>query len=167
MAEFNQCSQLEVKDIHEKIINAGFDPLEEMLLLQRKLQEYIKEKKPEYKEYYGDVIGPDTPIKVIADFIMMQKQCIDDEIQELLQAIGGSEIGNASWKYWKTSHKIAKEKKFSELSEDEKKEAHMEVIDIWHFFMNIMLILGIDSKMMTNYYFSKNEENGRRQNEGY
>lgn len=39
-----------------------------------------------------------------------------------------------------------------------------ELIDAWHFFMNIMLALGIDANVLFSEYFIKLDENYQRQN---
>ena len=46
-------------------------------------------------------------------------------------------------------------------------KAQMELIDAWHFFMNMMLGLGIDAEGFYNMYMAKNRENHRRQDAGY
>lgn len=46
-------------------------------------------------------------------------------------------------------------------------KAKMELIDAWHFFMNIMLALGITPARFYEMYMRKNQENHRRQDAGY
>ena len=50
---------------------------------------------------------------------------------------------------------------------NELKELKFEVIDMWHFFMNMMLGLRISSRELFTYYYYKNLENIRRYNSGY
>ena len=52
---------------------------------------------------------------------------------------------------------------FDALTEEEKKELRMEGIDIFFFWINIMISIGMDAEMITNYYFSKRKENENRQ----
>ena len=47
------------------------------------------------------------------------------------------------------------------------KELKFELIDMWHFFMNMMLSLNISSKELFIYYYYKNLENIRRYNSKY
>lgn len=42
-----------------------------------------------------------------------------------------------------------------------------ELIDAWHFFMNIMLALGLDAEQFEEMYHTKNKENHTRQDDGY
>lgn len=42
-----------------------------------------------------------------------------------------------------------------------------ELIDVWHFFMNIMLHLGVEADDLYRLYREKNAINHRRQDEGY
>lgn len=46
-------------------------------------------------------------------------------------------------------------------------KARMELIDAWHFFMNMALALGFTPEMFYNMYMAKNKENHRRQDDGY
>ena len=46
-------------------------------------------------------------------------------------------------------------------------KARMEMIDAWHFFMNIMLGLGFTADEFFEMYMNKNAENHKRQDEGY
>lgn len=46
-------------------------------------------------------------------------------------------------------------------------KAKVELIDAWHFFMNIALALGMDADEFHHIYAAKNAENHRRQDAGY
>lgn len=46
-------------------------------------------------------------------------------------------------------------------------KARMELIDAWHFFMNMALALGMTPEQFYMMYAAKNMENHRRQDEGY
>ncbi len=46
-------------------------------------------------------------------------------------------------------------------------KAKEEMVDAWHFFMNMMLALGMDEDELVDGYFKKHKENIRRQDEGY
>ena len=74
---------------------------------------------------------------------------------------------SALWKKWKANHLKLREKDISELEPNELKELKFELIDMWHFFMNMMLGLRISSKELFTYYYYKNLENIRRYNSKY
>jgi hypothetical protein len=165
--EENKCSCLEVENVYEEMRNEkNIDPLQAMMTLQRWLQEKVRDKKPRYTELFGPQLGIESTISDGAEFVMYQKQSIDDEFQELYRALGGSD-GNASWKYWKTANEKLTSKKISELTAEEMLELKYEAVDIWHFIMNVFLLLGMDAKELTNLYFAKNAENARRQEMSY
>lgn len=46
-------------------------------------------------------------------------------------------------------------------------KARMELVDAWHFFMNLALALGFDADSFHEMYMAKNKENHRRQDVGY
>jgi phosphoribosyl-ATP pyrophosphohydrolase len=77
-------------------------------------------------------------------------------------------IGNGVWKPWKKSyHEKAPLMTFNSLTEDDKKELQMELIDIQHFLFNMMLASGLTPADLMNMYFAKNKENRERQKRGY
>lgn len=88
-------------------------------------------------------------------FIHWNITALTDELHEVLGEIG--------WKPWATSRHINGEAAFKEM------------IDAWHFFMNILLALGPyvtdDMQQLAakfqNAYFEKHEVNRKRQEEGY
>ena len=55
-------------------------------------------------------------------------------------------------------------KKTQEFNKDKFKE---ELIDILHFFVNLCISSGMDSKEIYQRYMGKNKENFKRQDEGY
>jgi dimeric dUTPase (all-alpha-NTP-PPase superfamily) len=60
-----------------------------------------------------------------------------------------------NWKWWK------KEKSIDEQKIQE------EIIDIWHFLLQLTIEAGIDSKKLIETYLKKNKENLNRQEKGY
>lgn len=46
-------------------------------------------------------------------------------------------------------------------------KAKLEMVDAWHFFMNMLLALGMNANELFALYVDKNKENYRRQNAGY
>jgi dimeric dUTPase (all-alpha-NTP-PPase superfamily) len=60
-----------------------------------------------------------------------------------------------NWKWWKKESTVNMEK------------IQEEIIDIWHFLIQISIESGMDSKKMIEKYMEKNEENLKRQIKGY
>lgn len=55
----------------------------------------------------------------------------------------------------------------SSQEQDMLEKARMELIDAWHFFMNMAIALGMTPEQFYTMYIAKNSENHRRQDEGY
>jgi len=71
-------------------------------------------------------------------------------MSELFEAF--NEVG---WKPWATSHHFNRD------------AFHGEMVDAFHFFMNMMLHAGMKPNDLLRGYIKKNAENHRRQDEGY
>ena len=173
MAEFNSCASLindekikECNKLYEDLLSEGKDPLEYMLNAQNSLQVHLSE----------TVEGNKNPadlktIGEIYDWLRDNKVALDDEFREVVDALPGMNLPekdrSALWKKWKANHLKLRQKEISELEPNELKELKFELIDMWHFFMNMMLGLKISSKELFTYYYYKNLENIRRYNSGY
>lgn len=70
-----------------------------------------------------------------------------DELHEVLRETG--------WKPWATSNHI------NLLA------AREELVDVFHFILNLALILGLDSEDITDLYIQKRDLNIKRQVDGY
>lgn len=90
------------------------------------------------------------------DYIRWNVLALTDELHEFLGEVG--------WKPWATSRHVNAEAALSEL------------VDAWHFMMNLLLALGEPlaasheatlARDFANRYFEKREVNARRQAEGY
>ncbi len=173
MAEFNSCASLindekikECNKLYEDLLSKGKDPLEVMLNAQNSLQEHLSETVEGNK-------CPDDLSKIgeIYDWLRDNKIALDDEFREVVDALPGMNLPekdrSALWKKWKANHLKLREKDISELESNELKELKFELIDMWHFFMNMMLGLKISSKELFIYYYYKNLENIRRYNSKY
>lgn len=68
------------------------------------------------------------------------------------------------FKEWKT---YSDEQKRDFLNEEMKLETWYEYIDMFHFFLNMGLALGIDGPTFERLYLTKNKENFDRQDRGY
>jgi dimeric dUTPase (all-alpha-NTP-PPase superfamily) len=60
-----------------------------------------------------------------------------------------------AWKWWKTSKELSMEK------------CQDEVIDVWHFLIQLSIELKMDADTIVSRYLKKNRENIHRQEEGY
>jgi dimeric dUTPase (all-alpha-NTP-PPase superfamily) len=79
-------------------------------------------------------------------FIKDMKLALDDEMAEFLAEIG--------WKPWATSRHI-------------NPEAKGELVDAFHFFMNLCMAVGMTPEELFEKYLEKRERNIKRQEEGY
>lgn len=68
-----------------------------------------------------------------------------------------------NWLPWK-KHK----KEYGrEITEDERRAAAEEVVDLFHFLLNMAILLEISPQMLYRLYVAKNEVNHARQDGGY
>jgi len=117
--------------------------LEYMFKMQKAFQDKVDQR---YKS---------TDLKERAAFLRDHFVFCNQEMQEMLYEI-------PFFKHWKDYSKMTDEE--IEEAYDKAKE---EVIDAWHFFINIMLGLGITAEELFTRYLNKHKENIRRQDEGY
>ena len=94
-------------------------------------------------------------LKERAAFIRDHYVYLDQELQEMLYEV-------PFFKHWKDYSKMTDAEIVAAY--DKAKE---ELVDAWHFFMNLMLGLGMSAEELYDGYLLKNKENIRRQNEGY
>jgi dimeric dUTPase (all-alpha-NTP-PPase superfamily) len=73
-------------------------------------------------------------------------------------------IERLPFKEWKTYNEA---QKAGFESEEQRLEVLYEYIDVFHFFMNVGLALGIDGETFRRLYATKNKENFDRQARGY
>ena len=89
------------------------------------------------------------------DYMMSHAIYLDQEIQEALYEM-------PFFKEWKN---------YDAMTNEEMEEAwakvRMELIDSFHFFMNLMLCAGMSADDVFKMYMAKNKENHRRQDVGY
>lgn len=119
------------------------DPLTHMLEMQKSLQERVD---PRFKS---------RDLTERAAFLRDHFVFCDQELQEMLYEV-------PFFKHWKD---------YSKMTEKEILEAYtaakVELIDAWHFFMNLALGLGMGADEFYQIYQDKHKENIRRQDEGY
>ena len=89
---------------------------------------------------------PDDPEAAI-DFIRWNILALTDELHEAL--------GETGWKPWATSRHVNLTAFKGEL------------VDAFHFFMNLMLAVGMDGDELFERYHEKRAKNAKRQAEGY
>lgn len=110
------------------------------------LQEMIDLQAKLQSETYGkDISKLDTREKIEAYRINMM--ALQDELHEALNEM--------SWKPW------AKAEYFNG------DRVQQELVDAWHFFMNLMIISGMDAEKLHLRYLAKRKVNIKRQEDGY
>jgi len=117
--------------------------LEYMFKMQKAFQDRVDQR---YKS---------TDLKERAAFLRDHFVFCNQEMQEMLYEI-------PFFKHWKDYSKMTDEE--IEETYDKAKE---EIVDAWHFFINIMLGLGMTAEELFTRYLDKHKENIRRQDEGY
>lgn len=155
---FQECSHLTVTDVFSTSTNT----LDDLYNLQKDIQEKV------YKYNFEELQA--GPLNKMREFFDWNYHAIQDELRETFAALGGMKdgVGNAVWKPWKKDyHQKVPNMTFNDMSESDKKELHMELIDIQHFLFNLMLATGMTSKDLMNNYYAKNQENISRQQRGY
>ena len=96
--------------------------------------------------YYNDI---DELPKEMPEKIPMQITSLVAELGEILEE-------NQKWKSWR--------KKVPSVNYE---NLLVEVVDAFHFLINIALFLGFDSNDVYNKFIEKNKENNERQNRDY
>ena len=155
----NSCANLEIKsEWLSRLEQVSPDTLGDILNLQADTQ----------KNVYGYDFK-NMSLRDVMSFWHMNTHAMIDEIHEATDALGGIKDGNgnAIWKRWKKSYSDFENKKFDDLSENDKIECKFEIVDMLHFFMNYAVSIGMTSQEMYDMYMSKNLENRNRQKNGY
>lgn len=92
------------------------------------------------KEKFGEIVGNQ-------EYISQMTLAITDEIYEALR--------ETKWKYWSKTQTYNKE------------NFQKELIDSWHFFMNLLIAADIDADKLFDMYCEKNKINHERQKNNY
>jgi dimeric dUTPase (all-alpha-NTP-PPase superfamily) len=116
------------------------EPTPDRLAIMLNMQSELQER------FYGQRMEDLTGEERIQKFKEMYIALVD----ELHEALG--EMG---WKAWATS------KHFREPA------VQGELIDAWHFFMNLLLLAHVDPEQLFQAYMAKNAKNKQRQIDGY
>lgn len=140
----NKCSHL-----YDQEVDLASITIDEMFRMQKKLQEDLA--------FKGRALDYDeASFKARVRDITTQWRNMNLEMSELLERL--------PYKEWKT---YTKEQLEGFVSEEQRLEVLYEYIDVFHFFMNVGLALGVDGKIFRRLYATKNKENHDRQNRGY
>lgn len=115
------------------------DHMQEMLEMQAELQ-------LRYSGVYPSELSGDER----RDYIRTMVLALEDELHEALR--------EAPWKPWSA-------RKGWTLEENNRFKD--ELVDAWHFMMNLMLVSGMTADELFTLYMKKNSENHRRQDDGY
>ena len=119
------------------------DRLDHMMSIQAKFQDRVD---PRYNT---------LDLEKRAAFLRDHFVYCDQELQEMLYEV-------PFFKSWKSYDRMTA----TELTIAYSK-AKDELIDAWHFFMNLAIGLGMDADEFYQRYMNKHRENIRRQDEGY
>lgn len=140
----NKCSHLYSQEV-EKLDN----PVVDMFKMQASLQKRLAES--------GRAVDyTNASFKEKVDDVTVQWRNLTLEFAELLERL--------PFKEWKT---YPEDKLMGFEGEEGMLEVYYEYIDMFHFFMNIGLALGIDGETFEKLYVTKNKENFDRQKRGY
>jgi hypothetical protein len=163
----NLGSKLEIQDNHTDAVAFGSDTIGLILEEHSKYTEMLEHQRPTGKAI--ELHPEDFTIAELSQFMMYMSHCLNSEIQELIDSLGGEEdgIGSGGWKMWKTSHAKAKIMKIKDLSDRDKQNIKMEIADMMHFFLSMAMAVGMDEKDLFNYFMCKSKENQDRQVRGY
>lgn len=141
----NKCSQLFFLEIAKLK-----EPLKEIFDMQLSLQKKLAAsgKGVDYEN---------ADFKTNVNDISVQWRNLTLEFAELLERLPYKE-----WKNYPAERLVD-----DGYSEEEKLEIAYEYADMFHFFINIGLALGIDGETLERLYVTKNKENFDRQARGY
>jgi len=123
------------------------DRLSKMIQMQRELQLRM----PPPNQVPGALRGDER-----ANFVTWNMFAMEDELHEAIAEMG--------WKPWATSRHLNAPAMMKEM------------VDAWHFFMNVMLVIGGElgitndddlAEYFYELYHNKNQVNSERQKEGY
>ncbi|ADG59953.1 gp56 dCTPase [Acinetobacter phage Acj9] len=172
MAHFNQCSQLvdgidAARQEAENIRFNGEQYLDSMIAMQRALQTKLALEKPDRNANPNNLATAGDQI----DWMRKQWDCLSDEFRELLTSFGGMSSGEKDasgvWKDWKANNLEKRATLIKDLSAEDQLEIKFELVDMAHFFLNMVLALDMDAEELFELYYLKNKENFDRQNNGY
>lgn len=140
----NKCAQL-----FEQSVSKLNNPLVDIFNMQKALQ-----KKLSSINRALDYDNASFALKV--DDLTIQWRNLTLEFAELMERL--------PYKEWKT---YTNDQLAGKMTEEELLEIQYEYCDMFHFFVNMGLALGIDGEKLEKLYVTKNAENFDRQKRGY
>lgn len=158
--EWNKCSNLasdesfkEAIEKYNELTEKGLEPFEYMLQMQTDLQKALYAKLPNQALNVDDL---DTNNKKYI-WLRNNKIAADDEFSELVDALPGMSAMDAKnrtslWKTWKSNHLEVRSMRFSNLSDEDKKEAFFENSDISHFILNMVIAGNLHISDVLDHY---------------
>jgi hypothetical protein len=156
---------------YREVVSTGggeSDTFAYMLKMQLGLQKKLHDRLPD-QTHDIDKVG--LTVGNTLDYLRDQKEAFDDEYRELVDALPGMDKTEKErsglWKKWKGNHERMRSVIFSGLTFDEQVEAKMEVVDMFHFMLNMFIGLGMNAEEIFVYYYLKNKENFERQDGDY
>lgn len=138
----NKCAQLISQESKELTLKEMFDM---QLSLQKNM--FNRGKGIDYI---------DGSFKEKVDNLTTQMRNLSSEFHELLERL--------PWKEWKT---YSDEQLAGWTSKEQELETKFEYVDMFHFFINMGLLIGITPEDLSRMYYLKNKENFDRQERGY
>ena len=161
----NLGSKLDVKNVYDELgIN---DSLKEIMRHHSIYTAMLESQRPKGKAI--ELHPEDFTIAELSQFMMYMSHCLNNEIHELIDSLGGEEdgIGSGGWKQWKKDHKQAQTMTLKDLSDKDRQNIKMEIADMMHFFLSMAMAVGMDARDLCNYFICKSKENKDRQIRGY
>lgn len=122
----------------------NFDKLEVMMTMQHDFQNKVG--------FNFEKMG----IKEKSQYIKEMMLWVDDEMKEALHELPFA-------KGWSKKYDLWSDEKIEEQMDKFRKE----MVDSFHFFMNILIASDMDAEKLFNEYLEKNKINIERQNNGY
>ena len=89
------------------------------------------------------------------DALMYNKNALDYEFKEVLEALSVSDDPSSLWKNWKLKYNETRSKLYTDLTDSQKRELQMEFVDMFCFFLNMMIVLEIDTETLFSLYKEK------------
>jgi dimeric dUTPase (all-alpha-NTP-PPase superfamily) len=146
----NKCSHLlDTIKIPKEITAGQLSDVRRMFDMQLELQKFLSAK--------GRALNPETATyKQRIENITVQWRNLTTEFSELIE--------RCPYKEWKTYPENVLN---GDIPDEDRLEILFEYIDMFHFFMNIGLMLGVNGELFAKLYYVKNKENFDRQQRGY
>lgn len=108
------------------------------------------------QEHIGRTTAPAYTHEEMIERFRDEQLAITNELAEIWDQL--------PWKHWKVDHRARRPKM---LDPHTLTEIQFELIDIFHFFLNMCIATGMDWQRFCDLYMTKMRENHDRQDRGY